>query len=76
MSSLENALLTQEEKEMLIDIHAHANPFPQFAPPYPQGQRFVSPAEVVELYDKLNVECGVLLPLVVMLRGTEKDKTV
>ena len=46
-----------------IDIHAHANPFPQFAPPYPQGQRFVSPAEVVELYDELNIEHGVLLPL-------------
>ena len=46
-----------------IDIHAHANPFPQFAPYYPQGCRYVSPEEVVELYDKLNVEHGILLPL-------------
>ena len=50
-------------KIKLIDIHAHANPFPQYAPPYPKGYRIVSPAEVVELYDNLNVECGVLLPL-------------
>lgn len=47
-----------------IDIHAHATAFPEIYPyaGYPGGQ-FCSAEEVIEIYDKINVEKGVLLPL-------------
>ena len=48
-----------------IDIHAHAACFPQYAPAYPgSGNRMVCAEEVIAFYDKLNIEKGVLLPLV------------
>lgn len=40
-----------------IDIHAHAVAFPEYA------MCFCSAEEVIELYDNLNIEKGVLLPL-------------
>lgn len=48
-----------------IDIHAHATAFPQYAPPDPgSGYRMVSAEEVIKYYDALNIEKGVLLPLI------------
>ncbi len=48
-----------------IDIHAHATAFPEIFPPRPWGERerFVSPEEVIEFYDRLGIEKGVLLPI-------------
>lgn len=47
-----------------IDMHAHARPFENIAPVYARGESFVSAREVIDFYDKLNIEKGVLLPLV------------
>ncbi|MBR2441653.1 MAG: amidohydrolase family protein [Clostridia bacterium] len=47
-----------------IDIHAHATPFPQYAPPIQTGKPLVSAEDVIRYYDELNIEKGVLLPLV------------
>ena len=47
-----------------IDIHAHAVPFPGLTPQCPGCANFSSPQEVLEVYDRLGVEKGVLLPLV------------
>ena len=48
-----------------IDIHAHVTAFPQYVPMYPNStNRMVSAEELFGFYDKLNVEKGVLLPLV------------
>ena len=48
-----------------IDIHAHATGFPQYAPAHPgNGYRMVCAEEVIEFYDKLNIEKGLLLPLI------------
>ena len=49
-----------------IDIHAHATAFPQYIAPYTNGNRFVSAEEVLFHYDKLNIQTGVLLPIVSM----------
>jgi len=50
-----------------IDIHAHAVAFPEYYPPYLRpGQpvmRFVSVPELLEHYDRLNIEKGLLLPI-------------
>ncbi|MBE5732094.1 MAG: hypothetical protein E7353_03565 [Clostridiales bacterium] len=46
-----------------IDVHAHATAFPQFAPPFPSGYRMNNAEEVIAMYDKLNIEKGILLPL-------------
>ena len=47
-----------------IDIHAHAIMFHEQAPKdYVTGERFCSASEVIELYDKLEIEKGVLMPL-------------
>ena len=45
-----------------IDMHAHAwrNP----GPPLPRGYVWIRPEELMEAYDRLGVEKGVLLPLV------------
>ena len=48
-----------------IDIHAHATAFPQYAAPHPgSGYRMVCAEEVIKFYDDLNIEKGVLLPLI------------
>ncbi len=46
-----------------IDIHAHARPFKDVAPIYGCDYPFIFADEVLEFYDKLNIEKGVLLPL-------------
>ena len=48
-----------------IDIHAHAVLHPQYAPIYHgNGARFPGGEDMIELYDKVNIERGVLLPIV------------
>ena len=48
-----------------IDIHAHVTRYPEFSPVCPgTGLRFPSAEELIEIYDKLNIERGVLLPIV------------
>lgn len=47
-----------------IDIHAHAVPFPGLTPVCPGCANFSSAAEVLDVYDRLGVAQGVLLPLV------------
>ncbi|MBO5926232.1 MAG: amidohydrolase family protein [Clostridia bacterium] len=46
-----------------LDIHAHAIPFPEYAPKWNMDHSWISGEELIEIYDKLNVEQGVLLPL-------------
>ena len=46
-----------------IDIHAHATPFPEYAPIWAEGKPWISPEELIAIYDKCGVEKGVLLPL-------------
>ena len=46
-----------------IDIHAHATFFPELAPVRKNGERLISTTELLEFYDKLNIEYGVLQPL-------------
>ncbi|MBR3592245.1 MAG: amidohydrolase family protein [Clostridia bacterium] len=46
-----------------IDIHAHARPFEHIAPVYSRGESFVCARELIDFYDKLNIEKGVLLPI-------------
>ena len=43
-----------------IDIHAHAIPFPEYAVKWNQGHAWISGEELIEIYDKLNVEKGIL----------------
>ena len=48
-----------------IDIHAHATAYPQLIPANRHtGGRFLGGEELIGMYDKLNIERGVLLPLV------------
>ena len=48
-----------------IDIHAHAVAFPNYVPAYHQtGAKFPGGEDMIELYDKVNIEKGVLLPIV------------
>lgn len=47
-----------------IDIHAHATPFLEYAPKNTvTGYSLVSPEQLIEMYDKIDVGTGVLLPL-------------
>ena len=47
-----------------IDIHAHATPFLEYAPINTvTGYSLVSPKQLIEIYDKIDVGTGVLLPL-------------
>ena len=47
-----------------IDIHAHATAFPESFPPHwITNQRMLSGPELLEIYDKLDIEMGVLLSL-------------
>ncbi len=48
-----------------IDLHAHILAFPQWAPANPvSGYRMLSPEELIAMYDQLDIERGVLLPIV------------
>ena len=48
-----------------IDIHAHATRHPHLIPSHPvTNQPLVGAEGLIEMYDKLNIEKGVLLPLV------------
>jgi len=47
-----------------IDVHAHAVPFPKYIPTVGNGARMVSLPELLKFYDELNIEKGILLPLV------------
>lgn len=50
-----------------IDIHAHATMYNAWVPPFAGiSYKMVSPEDVVKIYDKINVETGVLLPLIEM----------
>ena len=46
-----------------IDVHAHATAFHDYYPPHKNGYVFVSPEEVLAMYDQIGIEKGVLLPL-------------
>ena len=47
-----------------IDIHAHSTAWPEtFMPWHSTNERFPSAEELIAIYDKLNIEKGVLLPL-------------
>jgi len=48
-----------------IDIHAHATAYPQYAPRYRNNNCTIPSVEtMLDFYDKLNIEKGVLLPIV------------
>lgn len=48
-----------------IDIHSHVTAFPDYVPPRKHDMhRFLNKEEQIEIHDKLNVEMGVLLPIV------------
>ena len=48
-----------------IDIHAHCTAFPQYAPKFKDnGCTMPSVETMIDFYDKLNIEKGVLLPIV------------
>ena len=48
-----------------IDIHSHVNVFAQHAPSYPgTNETILNAKQMTEFYDKLNIEKGVLLPIV------------
>ncbi len=46
-----------------IDIHTHVCPFPEYYPGRKDGGTFCSAAEMIKIYDEINVEKGVILPL-------------
>ena len=48
----------------LIDIHAHVTAHPEYSPKVYEGTRKLCAEELIKIYDELNVEKGVLLPLV------------
>lgn len=53
------------EKIKKIDIHAHVTIYPDLVPgSLRTGERFPSCEELLDFYDRLNIEKGVLLPLV------------
>jgi len=53
------------KKVKKIDVHAHATPFQDLQPNLLYGgAKFISDQEMINLFDQLNVEKGVLLPIV------------
>jgi predicted TIM-barrel fold metal-dependent hydrolase len=53
------------DKIKKIDIHAHAQPFQQYSvKSLLTNQTWVSPEQVIDFYDEVNVEKGVLLTIV------------
>lgn len=65
-----------------IDMHCHMTAFPDFAPPRKwAGYRFLCLEEQLEVHDKLNVEKGVILPIIApecqwMLMSNEEAKFI
>ena len=63
-----------------IDIHTHLTAFPDIVPPRKwAGYRFLCMEEQLEIHDKLNVELGVILPIIApeaqwMLMSNEEAK--
>ena len=50
-----------------IDIHAHATMYPGVVPPFAGlKEGMISKDKLIQIYDKIGVECGTLLPLVEM----------
>ena len=47
-----------------IDIHAHVSPFPNYAPTTPWGYPMVNKEDLIGFYNELDIEYGVLLPIV------------
>lgn len=47
-----------------IDVHAHVTLFPEYCPQFEFGERFCSAEELMEIYDRVDIERGVLLPIV------------
>lgn len=48
-----------------IDLHAHIVAFPEWTPAHwGSHYRMLSPEELIEMYDRLDIERGVLLPIV------------
>lgn len=47
-----------------IDIHCHVTAFPELVPKYKNGSRLLDGNEMIELYEKINVEKGIILPTV------------
>lgn len=48
-----------------IDMHCHITSFPDFVPPKRRDkQRFLNMEEQIEVHDKLDVEMGVILPII------------
>ena len=47
-----------------IDMHAHVTVFPEWVPEKEDGSKWLSAEQLTGLYDRLNIERGVLLPIV------------
>jgi len=47
-----------------IDLHTHLTLYPDLVPTRLNGSRFLCTEEQLEVHDKLNVELGVILPLI------------
>lgn len=47
-----------------IDLHTHLTLYPDLVPTRLNGSRFLCAEEQLEVHDKLNVELGVILPLI------------
>lgn len=47
-----------------IDMHCHVVAFPEYAPTRRNGYQFLSMEDQLEIHDKLNVEMGVILPII------------
>lgn len=60
---MQKLTVEQAKQTQKIDIHAHAVLYPQYFPPVNDKETFISPEQVIENYDKIGVEKGVLLPI-------------
>ena len=46
-----------------IDLHCYVTAFPQYAAPHKDGGRFMSAQEQIAFQDKLNIDYGVIVPI-------------
>ena len=59
-----NPLLIMEQIKK-IDVHAHVTAFKEYTPNvYGTNETFLSAEQMINFYDKLNIEKGVLLPII------------